>query len=140
MDIQELKSLLQSVGLKEKQLRKLAARRDEIIAAAALPSCGCYEGSSGNAKGYKGDKIGGAIAKAAAIDEQLAAVYDDYITTYKTAREFINTCEPFSAALLRYRYLIGQDWATLASALGISPRYAMRLHKKALKQLAAVAV
>ena len=40
-------------------------------------------------------------------------------------------------ALLRRRYLCGQDWTEVSAALGITKSYAMRLHKKALESLAA---
>lgn len=138
MNIQELKSLLRSVSIKQNQINELTARRDEIMAAAALPSCGCYESSAGSGKGYRGDKIGSAIAKAAAIDEQLAAVFDDYMAAFKAVRELTGRCnDGIIIVLLRRRYLCCQDWAEVSAALDITPRYAMRLHKKALAQLAA---
>ena len=138
MNIQELKILLRSVSIKQNQINELTARRDEIMAAAASPSCGCYEGSTHSGKGYRGDKIGGAIAKAAAIDEQLAAVFDEYKAAFKTVRELTGRCnDGICIALLRRRYLCGQDWAEVSAALGITKSYAMRLHKKALESLAA---
>ena len=138
MNIQELKSLLRSVSIKQNQINELTARRDEIMAAAAFPSCGCYEGSTHSGKGYRGDKIGGAIAKAAAIDEQLAAVFNDYAAAFKVVRELTGRCnDGIIIVLLRRRYLCCQDWAEVSAALGITKSYAMRLHKKALESLAA---
>lgn len=138
MEIQELKRLLQSVNIKQSQINELAARRDEILASAAAPGCGCYENIAGSGKAYRSDKIGSAIAKAAAIDEQLAAVFDEYKAALKTVRELTGRCnDGICIALLRRRYLCGQDWAEVSAALGITKSYAMRLHKKALESLAA---
>lgn len=138
MEIQELKRLLQSVNIKQSQINELAARRDEILASAAAPGCGCYENIAGSGKAYRSDKIGSAIAKAAAIDEQLAAVFDEYKAAFKTVRELTGRCnDGICIALLRRRYLCGQDWAEVSAALGITKSYAMRLHKKALESLAA---
>ncbi len=75
--------------------------------------------------------------KAAAIQEELAAAFDDYITTYKAARGLIETCELMPRALLQYRYLLGYSWENVAAKLGITRSYAMRIHKRALEQLAA---
>ena len=139
MEIQELKRLLQSVNIKQSQINELAARRDELLASAAAPGCGCYENIAGSGKAYRSDKIGSAIAKAAAIDEQLAAVFDEYKAAFKTVRELTGRCnDGICIALLRRRYLCGQDWAEVSAALGITKSYAMRLHKKALESLAAV--
>ena len=139
MDIQELKRLLQSVNIKQSQINELAARRDELLASAAAPDCGCYENIAGSGKAYRSDKIGSAIAKAAAIDEQLAAVFDEYKAAFKTVRELTGRCnDGICIALLRRRYLCGQDWAEVSAALGITKSYAMRLHKKALESLAVV--
>lgn len=130
MEIQELKRLLQSVNIKQSQINELAARRDELLASAAAPGCGCYENIAGSGKAYRSDKIGSAIAKAAAIDEYKAA--------FKTVRELTGRCnDGICIALLRRRYLCGQDWAEVSAALGITKSYAMRLHKKALESLAA---
>lgn len=138
MEIQELKRLLQSVNIKQSQINELAARRDEILASAAAPGCGCYENIAGSGKAYRSDKIGSAIAKAAAIDEQLAAVFDEYKAAFKTVRELTGRCnDGICIALLRRRYLCGQDWTEVSAALGITKSYAMRLHKKALESLAA---
>lgn len=138
MEIQELKRLLQSVNIKQSQINELAARRDELLASAAAPDCGCYENIAGSGKTYRSDKIGSAIAKAAAIDEQLAAVFDEYKAAFKTVRELTGRCnDGICIALLRRRYLCGQDWAEVSAALGITKSYAMRLHKKALESLAA---
>lgn len=138
MEIQELKRLLQSVNIKQSQINELEARRDEILASAAAPGCGCYENIAGSGKAYRSDKIGSAIAKAAAIDEQLAAVFDEYKAAFKTVRELTGRCnDGICIALLRRRYLCGQDWAEVSAALGITKSYAMRLHKKALESLAA---
>ena len=138
MEIQELKRLLQSVNIKQSQINELAARRDEILASAAAPGCGCYENIAGSGKAYRSDKIGSAIAKAAAIDEQLAAVFDEYKAAFKTVRELTGRCnDGICIALLRRRYLCGQDWAEVSAALGITKSYAMRSHKKALESLAA---
>lgn len=138
MEIQELKRLLQSVNIKQSQINELAARRDELLASAAAPDCGCYENIAGSGKAYRSDKIGSAIAKAAAIDEQLAAVFDEYKAAFKTVRELTGRCnDGICIALLRRRYLCGQDWAEVSAALGITKSYAMRLHKKALESLAA---
>jgi len=138
MEIQELKRLLQSVNIKQSQINELAARRDELLASAAAPGCGCYENIAGSWKAYRSDKIGSAIAKAAAIDEQLAAVFDEYKAAFKTVRELTGRCsDGICIALLRRRYLCGQDWAEVSAALGITKSYAMRLHKKALESLAA---
>lgn len=138
MEIQELKRLLQSVNIKQSQINELAARRDELLASAAAPGCGCYENIAGSGKAYRSDKIGSAIAKAAAIDEQLAAVFDEYKAAFKTVRELTGRCnDGICIALLRRRYLCGQDWAEVSAALGITKSYAMRLHKKALESLAA---
>lgn len=131
MEIQELKRLLQSVSIKQSQINELAARRDELLASAAAPGCGCYENIAGSGKAYRSDKIGSAIAKAAAIDEQLAAVFDEYKAAFKTVRELTGRCnDGICIALLRRRYLCGQDWAEVSAALGITKSYAMRLHKK----------
>lgn len=92
MEIQELKRLLQSVNIKQSQINELAARRDELLASAAAPDCGCYENIAGSGKAYRSDKIGSAIAKAAAIDEQLAAVFDEYKAAFKTVRELTGRC------------------------------------------------
>lgn len=139
MEIQELKRLLQSVSIKQSQINELAARRDELLASAAAPGCGCYENIAGSGKAYRSDKIGSAIAKAAGIDEQLAAVFDEYKAAFKTVRELTCRCnDGICIALLRRRYLCGQDWAEVSAALGITKSYAMRLHKKALESLAAV--
>ena len=139
MEIQELKRLLQSVSIKQSQINELAARRDELLASAAASGCGCYENIAGSGKAYRSDKIGSAIAKAAAIDEQLAAVFDEYKAAFKTVRELTGRCnDGICIALLRRRYLCGQDWAEVSAALGITKSYAMRLHKKALESLAAV--
>lgn len=139
MEIQELKRLLQSVNIKQSQINELAARRDEILASAAAPGCGCYENIAVSGKAYRSDKIGSAIAKAAAIDEQLAAVFDEYKAAFKTVRELTGRCnDGICIALLRRRYLCGQDWAEVSAALGITKSYAMRLHKKALESLAVV--
>ena len=139
MEIQELKRLLQSVNIKQSQINELAARRDELLASAAAPGCGCYENIAGSGKAYRSDKIGSAIAKAAAIDEQLAAVFDEYKAAFKTVRELTGRCnDGICIALLRRRYLCGQDWAEVSAALGITKSYAMRIHKKALESLAAV--
>lgn len=43
MEIQELKRLLGAVRLKQQGLNILIARRDELLASAAAPGCGCYE-------------------------------------------------------------------------------------------------
>lgn len=146
MEIQELKRLLQSVNIKQSQINELAARRDELLASAAAPGCGCYENIAGSGKAYRSDKIGSAIAKAAAIDEQLAAAFDEqlaaafneYKAAFKTVRELTGRCnDGICIALLRRRYLCGQDWAEVSAALGITKSYAMRLHKKALESLAA---
>lgn len=138
MEIQELKRLLQSVNIKQSQINELAARRDELLASVAAPDCGCYENIAGSGKAYRSDKIGSAIAKAAAIDEQLAAVFDEYKAAFKTVRELTGRCnDGICIALLRRRYLCGQDWAEVSAALGITKSYAMRLHKKALESLAA---
>lgn len=138
MEIQELKRLLQSVNIKQSQINELAARRDELLASAVAPDCGCYENIAGSGKAYRSDKIGSAIAKAAAIDEQLAAVFDEYKAAFKTVRELTGRCnDGICIALLRRRYLCGQDWAEVSAALGITKSYAMRLHKKALESLAA---
>lgn len=138
MEIQELKRLLQSVNIKQSQINELAARRDELLASAAAPGCGCYENIAGSGKAYRSDKIGSAIAKAVAIDEQLAAVFDEYKAAFKTVRELTGRCnDGICIALLRRRYLCGQDWAEVSAALGITKSYAMRLHKKALESLAA---
>lgn len=138
MEIQELKRLLQSVNIKQSQINELAARRDELLASAAAPDCGCYENIAGSGKAYRSDKIGSAIAKAAAIDEQLAAVFDEYKAAFKTVRELTGRCnDGICIALLRRRYLCGQDWAEVSAALGITKSYAMRLHKKALESLSA---
>lgn len=138
MEIQELKRLLQSVSIKQSQINELAARRDELLASAAAPGCGCYENIAGSGKAYRSDKIGSAIAKAAAIDEQLAAVFDEYKAAFKTVRELTGRCnDGICIALLRRRYLCGQDWAEVSAVLGITKSYAMRLHKKALESLAA---
>ena len=138
MEIQELKRLLQSVNIKQSQINELAARRDELLASAAAPDCGCYENIAGSGKAYRSDNIGSAIAKAAAIDEQLAAVFDEYKAAFKTVRELTGRCnDGICIALLRRRYLCGQDWAEVSAALGITKSYAMRLHKKALESLAA---
>lgn len=139
MEIQELKRLLQSVNIKQSQINELAARRDELLASAAAPGCGCYENIAGSGKAYRSDKIGSAIAKAAAIDEQLAAVFDEYKAAFKKVRELTGRCnDGICIALLRRRYLCGQDWAEVSAALGITKSYAMRLHKKALESLAVV--
>ena len=139
MEIQELKRLLQSVSIKQSQINELAARPDELLASAAAPGCGCYENIAGSGKAYRSDKIGSAIAKAAAIDEQLAAVFDEYKAAFKTVRELTGRCnDGICIALLRRRYLCGQDWAEVSAALGITKSYAMRIHKKALESLAAV--
>lgn len=138
MEIQELKRLLQSVNIKQSQINELAARRDELLASAAAPGCGCYENIAGSGKAYRSDKIGSAIANAAAIDEQLAAVFDEYKEAFKTVRELTGRCnDGICIALLRRRYLCGQDWVEVSAALGITKSYAMRLHKKALESLAA---
>lgn len=138
MEIQELKRLLQSVSIKQSQINELAARRDELLASAAAPGCGCYENIAGSGKAYRSDKIGSAIAKAVAIDEQLAAVFDEYKAAFKTVRELTGRCnDGICIALLRRRYLCGQDWAEVSAALGITKSYAMRLHKKALESLVA---
>lgn len=138
MEIQELKRLLQSVNIKQSQINELAARRDELLASVAAPGCGCYENIAGSGKAYRSDKIGSAIAKAAAIDEQLAAVFDEYKEAFKTVRELTGRCnDGICIALLRRRYLCGQDWAEVSAALGITKSYAMRLHKKALEHMAA---
>ena len=154
MEIQEWKRLLQSGNIKQSQINELAARRDELLASAAAPGCGCYENIAGSGKAYRSDKIGSAIAKAAAIDEQLAAAFDEqlaaafdeqlaaafneYKAAFKTVRELTGRCnDGICIALLRRRYLCGQDWAEVSAALGITKSYAMRLHKKALESLAA---
>lgn len=109
MEIQELKRLLQSVSIKQSQINELAARRGELLASAAAPGCGCYENIAGSGKAYRSDKIGSAIAKAAAIDEQLAAVFDEYKAAFKTVRELTGRCnDGICIALLRRRYLCGK--------------------------------
>ena len=66
-------------------------------------------------------------------------MFDEYKAAFKTVRELTGRCnDGICIALLRRRYLCGQDWAEVSAALGITKSYAMRLHKKALESLAAV--
>lgn len=140
MEIQELKRLLQSVNIKQSQINELAARRDELLASAAAPGCGCYEINANRRSGYRSDRTGGAVVKAGELEEQAQVAYMEYLEAYKKARSLIDKADisPLCRLVLHYRYLIGENWAEVSAALGITKSYAMRLHKKALESLAAV--
>lgn len=140
MEIQELKRLLQSVSIKQSQINELAARRDELLASAAAPGCGCYENIAGSGKAYRSDKIGSAVVKAGELEEQAQAAYMEYLEAYKKARSLIDKADisPLCRLVLHYRYLIGENWENVAAVLKITRSHAMRIHKKALESLAAV--
>lgn len=140
MEIQELKRLLQSVNIKQSQINELAARRDELLASAAAPGCGCYENIAGSGKAYRSDKIGSAVLKAGELEEQAQAAYMEYLEAYKKARSLIDKADisPLCRLVLHYRYLIGENWENVAAVLKITRSHAMRIHKKALESLAAV--
>lgn len=140
MEIQELKRLLQSVNIKQSQINELAARRDELLASAAAPGCGCYENIAGSGKAYRSDKIGSAVVKAGELEEQAQAAYMEYLEAYKKARSLIDKADisPLCRLVLHYRYLIGENWENVAAVLKITRSHAMRIHKKALESLAAV--
>lgn len=140
MEIQELKRLLQSVSIKQSQINELAARRDELLASAAAPGCGCYENIAGSGKAYRSDKIGSAVVKAGELEEQAQAAYMEYLEAYKKARSLIDKADisPLCRLILHYRYLIGENWENVAAVLKITRSHAMRIHKKALESLAAV--
>ena len=140
MEIQELKRLLQSVNIKQSQINELAARRDELLASAAAPGCGCYENIAGSGKAYRSDKIGSAVVKAGELEEQAQAAYMEYLEAYKKARSLIDKADisPLCRLILHYRYLIGENWENVAAVLKITRSHAMRIHKKALESLAAV--
>lgn len=140
MEIQELKRLLQSVSIKQSQINELAARRDELLASAAAPGCGCYENIAGSGKAYRSDKIGSAVVKAGELEEQAQAAYMEYLEAYKKARSLIDKADisPLCRLVLHYRYLIGENWENVAAVLKITRSHAMCIHKKALESLAAV--
>ena len=140
MEIQELKRLLQSVSIKQSQINELAARRDELLASAAAPGCGCYENIAGSGKAYRSDKISSAVVKAGELEEQAQAAYMEYLEAYKKARSLIDKADisPLCRLVLHYRYLIGENWENVAAVLKITRSHAMRIHKKALESLAAV--
>lgn len=140
MEMQELKRLLQSVNIKQSQINELAARRDELLASAAAPGCGCYENIAGSGKAYRSDKIGSAVVKAGELEEQAQAAYMEYLEAYKKARSLIDKADisPLCRLVLHYRYLIGENWENVAAVLKITRSHAMRIHKKALESLAAV--
>lgn len=139
MEIQELKRLLQSVNIKQSQINELAACRDELLASAAAPGCGCYENIAGSGKAYRSDKIGGAVVKAGELEEQALAAYIEYLEAYKKARSLIDKSDmpPLCMLVLHYRYLIGQSWESVAAELKITRRHVLRIHEKALEHIAA---
>ena len=137
MEIQELKSLLGAVRLKQQGLNILIARRDELLASAAAPGCGCYEINANRRSGYRSDRTGGAVVKAGELEEQAQAAYMEYLEAYKKARSLIDI-SPLCRLILHYRYLIGENWENVAAVLKITRSHAMRIHKKALESLAAV--
>lgn len=132
MEIQELKRLLQSVNIKQSQINELAARRDELLASAAAPGCGCYENIAGSGKAYRSDKIGSAVVKAGELEEQAQAAYMEYLEAYKKARSLIDKADisPLCRLVLHYRYLIGENWENVAAVLKITRSHAMRIHKR----------
>lgn len=135
MDLIELQELLHSVRAKKEQLDDLIIKRDEIIAAAALPSCGCYNGTGASGKGYKSDKIGCAIVKAAGIEGDILKLFDEYITAYEKVRELAYKCEPLASVILIRRYILGQKWDDIAQELELTRSYVFRIHKQALLKL-----
>lgn len=139
MEIQELKRLLQSVNIKQSQINELAACRDELLASAADPGCGCYEINANRRSGYRSDRTGGAVVKAGELEEQAQAAYMEYLEAYKKARSLIDKADisPLCRLVLHYRYLIGENWEKVAAVLKITRSHAMRIHKKALEHMAA---
>ena len=139
MEIQELKRVLGAVRLKQQGLNILIARRDELLASAAAPGCGCYEINANRRSGYRSDRTGGAVVKAGELEEQAQAAYMEYLEAYKKARSLIDKADisPLCRLVLHYRYLIGENWEKVAAVLKITRSHAMRIHKKALESLAA---
>lgn len=135
MDLIELQELLHSVRAKKELLEELIIKRDEIIATAALPSCGCYEDIGGSGRRYKSDKIGCAIVKAADIEGDILKLFDEYITAYSKVRELAYKCEPLASVILMRRYIIGQKWDDIAQELELTRSYVFRIHKQALLKL-----
>lgn len=83
------------------------------------------------------DRMADTVGRIAGMEEELNAAIRDYVGRRgEIARAMDTVADMTLRTLLEYRYLDGKTWEEIASRMNFNCRWVLRLHDRALEQLA----
>lgn len=111
--------------------RELAEEIDELRASVMLPSSGMGDGMP---RGSGGGDLSGYMVKLDKLEQDLRSQIDERALIRLEISAAIQSLPSESErVLLRYRYIMGYRWESIADKMHISWRTTHRLHGEALK-------